>query len=43
MPLLEFSHDPLLLENKTNAALTIEDASSATWNLPGDREFSFSV
>ena len=28
-----------LIENKTNAALTIEDASSATWNLPGDRAY----
>ncbi len=28
-----------LIENKTNALLTIEDASSATWNLLGDREY----
>ncbi len=33
---------PAVIENKTNAPLTIEDASSATWNLPGDREYQLS-
>jgi alpha-galactosidase len=27
------------IENKTEAPFTIEDASSATWNLPSDREY----
>jgi len=31
-----------VIENKTNPPLTIEDASSATWNLPGDREYQLS-